>query len=329
MGRLKKFLYNATLYTTVLASLALTNKHVRNTSKVLVESSITQVKTQKFEYKNGEATLSAYLFYPTYSFPVNLFKHKPTNGFPLLVGIVGSGGFHSDYIKYARFITGFGYAVVIPSYRSLEQAGTDKLFLAKQASDVEIGINLIKEKSEVIDSSKIVLMGGSLGAAIAIELLTNGVKAKDAILFNPPCRLKIIYDNAMFSDDQVLRHAVATIEKDLNLDKLSVKEKTELLNSLSLLPKVSKININGCVYIIQGETDDIVPAKEAEALHEELIKLGKNARLIRTPGSGAHFVYKFQKFTVKKVSTELRSYVNEVFEPIRLISETMQILEQK
>lgn len=254
------------------------------------------------EYKQIHGKSLRMDFYHAKSSPQNL---------PLLVFIHGGAWSHGDgseYLGYALYFANLGYATVTLTYRFVKDAPYPAC-----VEDVTDAVQFLFEHGEQYryDPDKIVLIGGSAGAHLAM-LAAYGWKssatkpATTDTLNHMPARHKIkavaeLYGPVDFTTEYARNQSMVT-----RLIAHSYEETPQLYAEASPLSWVSKEAPP--TLILHGTSDNLVPIGQAEQLKYKLDSLGVPSVYLPLPG------WPHTTDLVKRVSDYFKVAMGDFFE---------------
>lgn len=231
--------------------------------------------------------------YDDLSMKLDLFVPKNGRGpFPLIVWIPGGGWFGGNRGNCLPLQFGFcrrGYAAADLSYRT---SSTTTRFPA-QIQDLKTAVRWIRAHTEEydIDPNRIGVMGTSAGGHLACLLGVTGKTRQ--------------FDVGDYLDQSSAIRAVCNFYGATNF--LNIIEQLReaggrtgtlrpMLESLfGGLPDVKTELASPITYVdkdcppflsIHGTDDDLVPFRQAELLHDKLVRFGVRSRLLPIPGGG-------------------------------------------
>lgn len=200
---------------------------------------------------------------------------------PLVIYIHGGGWVHgnkdAEYDKIKVFIEN-GYSVANIEYRLANQSTAPAAI-----EDVNEAINYLLKNSQTLnfDANKLVLMGGSAGAHLA---LLAGLQAQHKI-FNKQ-KFKVAAIISKYGPTDLLTWKPATAPGSASSAWLAArKNDTAFVKSLSPVNYVSKNRIP--VLFIHGDQDQTVPIRQSETLYQLLKSEGSPTQLYIVKG-GKH-----------------------------------------
>lgn len=223
---------------------------------------------------------------------------------PVIINIHGGGWNKGVKESQTGFKTFFkmGYSVANVEYRLADQASAPAA-----VEDVRCAlIYLIKNAKELnIDTSKIVVMGGSAGGHLA---LMAGMLANDH-RFDKNCpgveniKVAAIIDKYGITDVGGWAMKSKSVARWLGDRKDDVK----LAASLSPINYVDKSNPP--IFIVHGDADPVVPYEQSVALHKKLKKAGVKVEFM-TVEDGLHG--KFPKEKNSEVNKAIAKFLTDL-----------------
>jgi acetyl esterase/lipase len=205
----------------------------------------------------------------------------PTNGYPLVVSIHGGawevGDRHDDFIF--REMTQWGYALASVDYRLCSEAK-----YPAQLEDVREATKWLAENSASwhIDTNRFFAAGFSAGGHLALMLglaQKPGERAIKAVCaLYPPTDLTTILPQRMRSDSN---NPVA------DLLGAPLTEKLALAREASPITYVRKDSVPVLMY--HGDSDNVVPLSQSEALNRAMKVVGAKCTLMVYPHQGHGF----------------------------------------
>jgi acetyl esterase/lipase len=210
-------------------------------------------------------------------------KEKPT---PIVINIHGGGWNHGVKESQTGFNTFFkmNYAVANVEYRLTPQATAPAA-----VEDIRCAlIYIIKHATELnIDTNKIVIMGGSAGAHLA---LTAGLLANDH-RFDGNCKTDVNVKVAAIVD----KYGITDVWDWAYGKDITSKSATRWLGDKANDEKFAKsvsplylVNKNSPpTFIVHGNADPVVPYQQSVALHKRMDELGVKNVFITVEG-GQH-----------------------------------------
>lgn len=188
--------------------------------------------------------------------------HKAAPDAPLILFFHGNGETVADYDDLGPYYTGMNISFLVFDYRGYGESGgtpsastmfKDGHFINKQLTTI------LKEHN--LAPKQIIVMGRSLGSALAIELAVNGeIKPHGLILESP-------FANTWALVNQLGGRVPPNIQDDPGFG--NVEKMTQLT-----MP----------VLLIHGKMDKIIPYSESERL--KLVAKSKKKELLLIPGAG-------------------------------------------
>ena len=192
----------------------------------------------------------------------------------------GYAVFHSDYRGHA-----FSDPSPLPDDTSIYDAGLE------YSMDVVNGITALSNAGiPSIDTSKIFMLGHSLGGGVSMNIAVTYPDLLDGLILYAPVHVDA-YEN--FYRWRDMRLEVDNVEKVIG-SRESDKEFWDKISSLSLIS-----NLKTPVLLFQGTEDTDVPADWAEFLAEELRENDKQMEYVLYEGEKHEFINKFPAFMNK------------------------------
>ena len=231
-------------------------------------------------------------YYPTDS-------AKPST---VIINIHGGGWNHGKKESQRGFESFFkrGMAVANVEYR-LESQGK----APAAVEDIRCAMSyLIRNAQELnIDPDKIVLMGASAGAHLALMggLSENNSLFDDHCGKRTPVKIRAIIDKYGVSDLRPIMFA-SSVKKWLGPESENVVL-AGLLSPITLIDTQSPP-----IFIVHGDADPIVPYVQSQVLYDKLKSYGINSRFITIPG-GRHG--KFNDDDKRMVMLEIHKFLEE------------------
>jgi acetyl esterase/lipase len=266
----------------------------------------------------GEATIITNIPYtahplPRQNFDLILPAKKGNQPFPLVVWIHGgawlSGIKEWDNVKY---LVRHGYAIASIDYRFSMEAP-----FPAQIQDCNIALNFILAQATNygVSSKRFVVGGGSAGGHLALLLgLARGEQNFGADASIEPLAILDFFGPADFNE---MKDDLETIhsEKGLVLYKDAVgklmgapvdqsSDKQKMASPISYVSTA-----NPPVLIIQGGTDDLVPAVQSRRLHDALDRAGVKNQLIMVDAAG----HDGPLFSTPEMEAKVVNFLNEIF----------------
>ncbi len=205
---------------------------------------------------------------------------------PIVINIHGGGWNHGAKESQTGFNSFFkaGFAVANIEYRLTPQA---KAPAAVEDARCAL-IYIIKNAKELnVDVNKIVIMGGSAGAHLALMagLLGNDHRFDGNCAGGENIKVAAIIDKYGITDVNDWAYGPHITSKSA-IDWLGDKAKDEtFIKSVSPMSYVNKNNPP--VFIVHGDADPIVPYEESVELHKKLEEAGVKTVFMTVPG-GKH-----------------------------------------
>jgi len=230
----------------------------------------------------------------------NPLASEPT---PVVINIHGGGWNHGEKESQTGYGSFFknGYAVVNVEYRLVDVAPAPAAI-----EDVRCALIYIYKNAEAlhIDTSRIVVMGGSSGGHLALMagLLGDDKSFDNNCFYDGEIKVAAIYDKYGPTD--------LTLLKDWGSAKRWLgkgKDSNKFVESVSPLYHVDANSPP--VFIEHGTADPIVPYEQSLLLYEKLKANGVKAELVQIEG-GAHG--KFSKEQKLEVNTRLWSFLGKL-----------------
>ncbi|MEM7028145.1 MAG: alpha/beta fold hydrolase [Chloroflexota bacterium] len=248
-----------------------------------------------------------YISYPSDGLTITGIMQVPTIGrqpFPVIIlnhGYIPQEKYWSgsDTWNAASYLNRQGYLTISPDFRSWGESDTDNSFFSTgQLIDV---LNLVSSLSSLpyIDNERIGMWGHSMGGGITLKAITIDPRIKAAILYapvsgydsewlarwGPGCSSNQPY--ALSSKCGGAEILVDDIDEDL------FSAYADALNDPVLLSQTSAMNyLHHVIVPVQihiGLADTRTPPKWAEAIHQGLVKAGKETELFTYPNQGHAF----------------------------------------
>ncbi|RZL50668.1 MAG: alpha/beta hydrolase [Pedobacter sp.] len=212
---------------------------------------------------------------------LDFYQPMHTKKVPLIIYIHGGGWTHgnkeAEFEKFKVFIEN-GYAVANVEYRLANQAPAPA---AIQDVNSAIMYLLADAKALNFDPNKIVLMGGSAGAHLA---LLTGLQAAKPIYTNK--RFKVAAMISKYGPTNLQTWEPATKPGSASASWLGDRvNDTAFLKSLSPINYAYKNKIP--VLFIHGDEDKSVPLEQSETLYQKLLVNGSYAEIYVVNG-GKH-----------------------------------------
>jgi len=212
---------------------------------------------------------------------LDYYQPKSNTKLPLMIYIHGGGWTHgnkeAEYDKFKVFLAN-GYAVANIEYRLANQAAAPAAIV-----DVNMAINyLIKNAKDLnFDKSKVVVMGGSAGAHLA---LLAGLQSQNKIYKSKKFKVAAIISK--YGPTDLLTWKPATAPGSASATWLANrKNDTVFVKTLSPVNYVSNNKIP--VLFIHGDQDKTVPVEQSMTLFELLKKQGSPTEIYIVKG-GKH-----------------------------------------
>jgi len=212
---------------------------------------------------------------------LDYYQPKSNTKLPLVIYIHGGGWTHgnkeAEYDKFKVFLAN-GYAVANIEYRLANQAAAPAAIV-----DVNMAINyLIKNAKDLnFDKSKVVVMGGSAGAHLA---LLAGLQSQNKIYKSKKFKVAAIISK--YGPTDLLTWKPATAPGSASATWLANrKNDTVFVKTLSPVNYVSNNKIP--VLFIHGDQDKTVPVEQSMTLFELLKKQGSPTEIYIVKG-GKH-----------------------------------------
>ncbi|MBS1741796.1 MAG: alpha/beta hydrolase [Bacteroidetes bacterium] len=211
---------------------------------------------------------------------------KPT---PIIINIHGGGWNHGAKESQIDFETYFnaGFAVANIEYRVSKQATAPA---AIQDSRSAL-FYLIKNARELnIDTNKIVVMGSSAGAhlALMVGLLENDhiFDGENNVINH--CKVAAIIDKYGITD--VWDWAYGTNIQSKSATTWLGTKKTDIAFAKAVSPVSNLKKSSPPIFIVHGDSDPVVPYRHSIDLHNKLLQLGvKNEFLVVKGGQHGNF----------------------------------------
>jgi len=212
---------------------------------------------------------------------LDFYRPKGSQKIPLVIYIHGGGWTHgkkeAEFEKFKVFLAN-GYAVANVEYRLADQAPAPAAIV-----DVNAAIQYLLKQSIIlnIDPKRIVLMGGSAGAHLA---LLAGLRARKPVYSSKPFKVAAIISK--YGPTDLLTWDAATSPSSASSTWLgNRKTDTAFIKSLSPINYVVRNNIP--ILFIHGDEDRTVPLQQSTALYDKLKKYGSITTLYVIKG-GKH-----------------------------------------
>ena len=212
---------------------------------------------------------------------LDYYQPKSNTKLPLVIYIHGGGWTHgnkeAEYDKFKVFLAN-GYAVANIEYRLANQAVAPAAIV-----DVNTAINyLIRNANDLnFDKNKVVIMGGSAGAHLA---LLAGLQSQSKIYNNQKFKVAAIISK--YGPTDLLTWKPATAPGSASATWLADRNNdTAFVKSLSPVNYVSNNKIP--VLFVHGDQDKTVPVEQSTALFELLKKQGSPTEIYIVKG-GKH-----------------------------------------
>lgn len=225
---------------------------------------------------------------------------------PLVINIHGGAWTHGQKETQTGYKSFFkkGFAVANVEYRLAEVAKAPAA-----VEDVRCAFLYMIENAEKynIDTSRIVVMGGSAGGhlALMVGLLATHQAFDNECSTAKPVKVAAIIDKYGITDlTSVPKGTWNNKSAKLWLDEN--KENIEFLESISPLTYISPDSPP--VFVVHGDADPIVPFEQSVALHEKLDKAGVPNTFMVVEG-GLHG--KFPKEDKSRVSKAIIAFIVE------------------
>jgi acetyl esterase/lipase len=223
------------------------------------------------------------------------FSPNAQKPLPLVLNIHGGGWNHGEKESQTGFGSFFknGYAVANVEYRLVDKAPAPAAI-----EDVRCALIYLINNAKIfnIDVDKIVLMGGSAGAHLA---LMAGLLGNNPI-FDSNCKQSTTIKVAAI----INKYGVTDLEP-LSAWKSAKNWLGNKANNPQFVKSVSPINYvtnqSPPVFIIHGNADPIVPYQQSVLLYNKLISAGVKTEFITVEG-GLH-----GKFTAEQKSIESKA----------------------
>lgn len=212
---------------------------------------------------------------------LDYYQPKRDKKLPLVIYIHGGGWTHgkkeAEYDKFKVFLAN-GYAVANIEYRLANQAAAPAAIV-----DVNMAINYLLKNAKNLnfDVNKVVLMGGSAGAHLA---LLAGLQSQTKIYNSQKFKVAAIISK--YGPTDLFTWKPATAPGSASATWLGDrKNDTTFVKSLSPVNYVSKNKIP--VLFIHGDKDQTVPVEQATTLFELLKRQGTPTEIYIVKG-GKH-----------------------------------------
>jgi len=264
----------------------------RNPKLEIIPKIISQHKNIVFKVVNND------------SVRLDIFYRKDiTTPRPIIIFIHGGGwkmGSKETYYSYAGPFVKDGYITATVNYRLAPHA-----HFPAQIEDVKCSVNwLIEHSAEYnIDASKIILVGGSAGAHLALLAAYSNDNT-----FRSGCNNVNIHDRIkgvidIYGPTNMAREPKRRKKSVVNLIGASYEDKPQQYEAASPLNYISK----KCppTMILHGTIDGTVPIRHSDLLNSELEKVGVFTQYHRLEGWGhvmdrSQSVYEYHLFYMRK-----------------------------
>ncbi|RIA10780.1 acetyl esterase/lipase [Flavobacteriaceae bacterium MAR_2010_72] len=226
-----------------------------------------------------------------------------SNATPLIINIHGGGWNHGAKETQTGFGSFFkiGYAVANIEYRLVDVAPAPAAI-----EDVRCALMYLYNHAKAfnIDTSKIILMGGSAGGHLA---LMAGLLGDDKT-FDTSCK----YDGDIKIAAIINKYGVTDL---VPLGKWGSAKRWlgegfnnhEFVRSVSPIYHITKDSPP--VFIVHGDADPVVPYSQSVELHKKLLSLGIKTKFVTIP-HGKHG--KFSQQEKKRITQEMLDFLKEL-----------------
>lgn len=278
-------------------------------SIVVVFGFLTNISAQTSKYKPVEVPKNykteidvIYTKINTWEGRMDLYTNPSSAPTPIVINIHGGGWNHG--VKESQTSFGFffrnGIAVANVEYRLVDVSPAPAAI-----EDVRCALVYIFEHAKElnIDTSKIIVMGGSAGGHLALMtgLLGNDKKFDSNCVFKEEIKVAAIIDKYAPTDLTLLmRGSVKRWLGNAYGDKGFVESVSPIYHVTRNSPPT---------FIIHGTEDPIVPFQQSKNLYEKLKKYHVKTEILPIEG-GAHG--KFSKEQRTFISTRLKRFLTEL-----------------
>ncbi len=183
-----------------------------------------------------------------------------------------------DYPSLAEMCAYEGFATLIFNFRGAGESGGNFHPLG-WAHDLEAALTWIQANPQV-DENRTMLLGSSMGAAVAIHVAAHRKEVAGLVSFASPAMMSRRDDPAQAVER--LRELGVIRDEDFPSSLDAWNEEYETLNPVQWIAEISPRPL----LILQGDADDVVPHRNASLLFE---KAGEPKRLQLLPGVGHRF----------------------------------------
>ncbi|HTF22260.1 MAG TPA: alpha/beta fold hydrolase [Chryseolinea sp.] len=233
----------------------------------------------------------------------DFFYPKEGNHLPLVVALAGSGGgFLPD--KELQSLALEGYAVLSLAYFNADLLPKKIENIPLEYFDVAIDWSC---NQSIVDTGKIILLGVSRGAELALLLASHYSRFKGVIAYSPGC---FVLPNAVDSDDSIARKSSWSWQgKPISFAPLPMLQRNHgeaidyrryiepLLKNLDNEPYTIPVErVKGSILLLSGEDDQTWPSAEMAMLIEQRLKENQYPYSVRNvvfPDAG-HSLFQLQ-----------------------------------
>lgn len=229
---------------------------------------------------SGDVQISSALFLPPGPgpFPALVICHGMPAGPQAAPDESDGGGGELGYPALAEWCAWEGFATVIFNFRGTGESGGNFHHMG-WVQDLEAVLSWVAGREEV-DSTRLVLLGSSLGAAVAIYVAARRKEVAGVVSFASPATMRPRDDPA----DAVERLRSMGVIRDPDFPP-SLVEWAQEGARLSPVEWIADVAPRPLL-LLHGDADDVVPPESVFLLHE---RAGEPKTLRMLPGVGHRF----------------------------------------
>jgi dipeptidyl aminopeptidase/acylaminoacyl peptidase len=230
---------------------------------------------------------------------------KPAKGYPTIFIIHGGpeSQIRPSFSPIIQFYLSAGYAVTTPNIRGSTGYGRTYMDLDNiekrldSIADIKSLAEHLSSEDESIDSSRLVVYGGSYGGFAVLSSITEY-----------PDTWRAAVDIVGISDFVTFLKNTADWRRSLREAEYgSLEDDRDTLEAVSPIHKVDQIQCP--LFIIQGDNDERVPLSESMQIYESVKARGINVRLLRFADEG-HGLAKLENRL--KAYSEILEWLGEI-----------------
>ncbi len=208
--------------------------------------------------------------------------NRPISGWPAILMIHGGpeAQYRPSFNPVVQFYLSSGFAIIAPNIRGSRGYGRNYMDLDNKEKRLDSILDIkhlalhLTQNDNHIDSNNLIIYGGSYGGFAVLSAMTEH-----------PDLWKAGVDIVGISSFVTFLRNTAPWRRKLREGEYgSLDDDLEMLEKISPINKIE--NIKAPLFIIQGDNDERVPLSESIQMHEKLLEMGLETKLLRFADEG-------------------------------------------